>query len=199
MSVVRPRWEWRSFGRRFGEAAARLGRYPASAVEDSGEVYLIATGAENVKIRDGQIDVKVLRQVSADGLEQWMPTLKAPFPLGSADAAKVLQALHRPVPEQLHDDYALDAFLAAFAGPGSGVRIVPVHKRRVRYTIDGCLAELTDLRVQDTPLRTIAVEAEHPATVAGTVASLGLGGYANVSYPRALLACCDRRRPRPPR
>ena len=90
MSVIGPRWEWRSFGRGFGDAAARLGRYPASAAEESGEVYLIAPGAENVKIRDGLIDVKVLRQVTADGLEQWMPTLKAPFPLGAADTAKVL-------------------------------------------------------------------------------------------------------------
>ena len=49
-----------------------------------------------MKVRDGLMDVKVLREVNAEGLEQWAPVMKAGFPLSAADAAKVLGALHRP-------------------------------------------------------------------------------------------------------
>ncbi len=191
MSVSRPRWEWRSFGRRFPEAEARLDRDGPEDVRDSDEVYLIARGGGNVKIRDGLIDVKILQQVNADGLEQWLPILKAPFPLSAADAAKVLHALHLPAPDALRAAYSLDAFLADFAGPESGVRVVPVHKRRRRYGVAGCMAETADILVWGTSVRTVAVEAEDASAVLEAVAGLGLGGYANVSYPRALLALVE--------
>ena len=123
------------------------------------------------------MDVKVLREVNADGLEQWAPVMKAGFPLSAADAAKVLDALHRPVPGSLRDSYTLDAFLEAFAGPDSGIRVVQVHKRRVRYTVDGCMAELSDILANGKPTRTIAVESEDAAAVVRAVAGLGLGGY----------------------
>ena len=191
MSEIMPRWEWRSFGRRFPSAEERLARLTPSGVQESDEVYLLSASGDNVKVRDALMDVKVLQETNADGLEQWTPVMKAGFPLSASDTAKVLGALHRSVPGSLGDSYTLDAFLAAFASRDSGIRVVRVHKRRVRYTIDGCMAELSDILAEGKPTRTIAVESEDAAAVVRAVAGLGLGGYVNVSYPRALLDLLD--------
>ena len=34
-----------------------------------------------MKVRDGLMDIKVLREVNAEGLERWEPVMKQPFPL----------------------------------------------------------------------------------------------------------------------
>ena len=81
MSEITPRWEWRSFGPRFGEAEKRLAALTPSGVQESDEIYLLSGAGGNVKIRAALMDIKVLRQVNADGLEQWTPVMKAGFPL----------------------------------------------------------------------------------------------------------------------
>ena len=90
------RWEWRSFGQHFGAAEERIAKYAPSDPHESDEIYFLTGGGDNVKVRDDLMDVKVLREVSADGLEQWAPVMKAPFPMPGADAAKVLEALRDP-------------------------------------------------------------------------------------------------------
>jgi exopolyphosphatase / guanosine-5'-triphosphate,3'-diphosphate pyrophosphatase len=185
------RWEWRSFGRNFGSAEQYLAELTPGRIQESDEIYLLTGSGDNVKVRDELMDVKVLQQVDAEGLEQWAPVLKAGFPLSRADAARVLDALRIPAPASLEDSYTLDAFLEAFAGEGKTVQAVPVHKRRVRYTVNGCMAELSDVSASGKSTRTIAVESEDAAAVVGAVAELGLSGYANVSYPRALAALID--------
>jgi exopolyphosphatase/guanosine-5'-triphosphate,3'-diphosphate pyrophosphatase len=191
MADITPRWEWRSFGRHFGEADARLARFAPSGVQESDEIYLLSGAGDNVKVRDGLMDIKVLREVDADGLEQWTPVMKAAFPLPAADAAKVLESLHLPVPPASGANVTLDEFLDRFAAPGSAVRAVTVHKRRTRYTIGGCMAERSDVVADGKPTRTIAVEAEDAAAVVRAVGELGLAGYTNTSYPRGLAALID--------
>ena len=44
------------------------------------------------------MDVKVLRETDASGLERWEPILKAPFPLRPDDALTVLAGLRWPPP-----------------------------------------------------------------------------------------------------
>src|SRR5881628_4077735 len=91
------RWEWRSFGRTFGGAEQRLPHLMPSAAQESDEIYLLSASGDNVKVRDGLMDVKVLRGTNGDGLEQWAPTLKAPFPLSPAEVERVLDALGCPL------------------------------------------------------------------------------------------------------
>lgn len=191
MPKITPRWEWRSFGSRFGLADEQIARMDSTGVQESDEIYLLAPGGENVKVRDGLMDLKVLRVVSPERLEQWEPVLKTGFPLSAGDTAAVLGALHQPVPGSLRDCYTLDAFLETFAGPDSGLRVVHVHKRRVRYVIGGCTSELSDVVANGKATRTIAVESEDGGAVVRAVEGLGLGGYTNVSYPRALAALID--------
>ena len=191
MADIRPRWEWRSFGRRFGAAEAHLAQLTPSGVQESDETYLLAPAGGNVKIRDALMDIKVLREVNADGLEQWTPVMKAGFPIPAAEAVRVLEALALPVPKPMRASYTQDEFIAQFAAPGAAVRVVTVHKRRVRYTVGGCMAELSDVVVNGKPTRTLAVESEDAAGVMQAVRELGLGGYSNTSYPRAMAALID--------
>jgi exopolyphosphatase / guanosine-5'-triphosphate,3'-diphosphate pyrophosphatase len=191
MAEITPRWEWRSFGRRFGKAEGRLARLTPSGVQESDEIYLLSGAGANVKVRDALMDIKVLRQVNADGLEQWTPVMKAGFPLQAADVAKVLEALRLPIPTPARASYTLDEFIGQFAAPGGPVRAVSVHKRRTRYTVGGCMAELSEVVANGKPTCTIAVESENAAGVMQAVRELGLGGYTNTSYPRGLADLID--------
>ena len=192
MTKTSARWEWRSFGRYFGPAETKIAALPAGSPQDSDELYLLSGNGANVKIRDALMDIKALREVDANGLEQWTPVMKAGFPLPAATAAEVLRALGLAVPASLQDSYTQDEFFARFCAPGSAVRIVPVHKRRVRYTVDGCMAELSEVVADGQGTRTLAVEAEDPAAVIAAVRGLGLGGHINTSYPVGLAALVAR-------
>ena len=53
-----------------------------------------------------------------------------------------LQPLRLPAPDVPPDGLTLHETLAAAeAAAGRGLRVVRVHKRRARYTVDGCAAE----------------------------------------------------------
>ena len=71
------------------------------------------------------------------------------------------------------------------------MRVVRVHKRRQRYTLADCMAEVADLEVDGRVARTIAIESEDPAAVIAAVRRLGLDGQVNTSYPRGLAALVD--------
>ena len=191
MVEITPRWEWRSFGRRFAEAETRLAALTPGGVQESDEIYLLSGAGGNVKVRDALLDIKVLRQVNADGLEQWMPVMKARFPLPATEAAKVFEAVRLPAPSLSRASYTLDDIIREFAAQGCAIREVKVHKRRTRYTVGGCMAELCDVVANGKPTRTIAVESEDAASVIRAVKELGLGGYTNASYPRGLTTLID--------
>jgi exopolyphosphatase/guanosine-5'-triphosphate,3'-diphosphate pyrophosphatase len=178
MTIV-PRWEWRAFGADHGRFASR----EPDRVEESDESYLIAAESDaSVKLRAERIDVKHLLAVNDDGLEQWLPVLEAAFPLSPDEARFVLESLGiAAAPAAAR---SLDDLLAA----SPDLRAVDVHKLRRRYTIDGCMAELTELRTPAGSTRTIAVESEDPARVIATVRELGFGSEPNVNMARGLKA-----------
>ena len=191
MADIKPRWEWRTFAPGFGAAEARLAALPPGSVQESEELYLLHGPGDNVKVRDALMDIKVLRQVSAEGLEQWTPVMKKGFPLPQADVTRVLGALRLPIPRLSRPDYSLDDFISEFAGPGSAIRAVRVRKRRVRHTVNGCMAEVSDVEADGRTTRTAAVESEDAAAVLEAVRGLGLRPYTNTSYPKGLAALID--------
>ena len=93
MKEIVPRWEWRWFGHRFGPAESRLAALTPGGVQQSSETYLLSGDGDNVKVRDALMDIKVLREVNHDGLEQWTPVMKAGFPLPADEVTKVFAAL----------------------------------------------------------------------------------------------------------
>jgi exopolyphosphatase/guanosine-5'-triphosphate,3'-diphosphate pyrophosphatase len=191
MAAIKPRWEWRSFGPHFGPAEKRVAALPPQGEQESDELYLLTPQGANVKVRAALMDIKALENTDAFGLEQWLPVMKAEFPLDEAAVTKVFEALRLPVPALARGRYSLDDFLEAFAAPGSGIRTVKVQKRRTRYTVGGCMAERSEVVANGKPTRTVAVESEDAGAVIAAVRGLGLGGYVNTSYPRGLAALID--------
>jgi exopolyphosphatase/guanosine-5'-triphosphate,3'-diphosphate pyrophosphatase len=191
MDKITPRWEWRTFGQHFGGAEARLAALTSEGVQESDEVYLLSGAGGNVKVRADLMDIKLLQQVNADGLEQWTPVMKAGFPLPASEVTRVFESFKLPLPALTRASYTLDEFIEAFAQPGGAIRRVDVHKRRVRYTVGGCTAELSDVIANGKPARTLAVESVDAEAVIRAVRDLGLGGYTNTSYPKGLAALID--------
>ncbi len=187
--AIVPRWEWRTFGVSFGEAEEHLAAHAPEHVEESDDLYLLSVGGgDTVKVRNGDLDLKHLEQVNADGLEQWLPVLKAAFPIAAREVGSVLEGLRAPVPSLTRTTYTLEQLVDELVRPSGDLLVVDVYKRRRRYTIDGCMAELTDVRTGSTATRTIAVESEDPDRVLSTVRKLGLGALPNVNFPRGLKA-----------
>jgi len=185
--TIVPRWEWRTFGERFVSAEQRFGELSPERVQESVDLYLVAASADHaVKVRDESMDVKHLERVDENGLEQWLPVMKAGFPLAVADLARLRAALGEPGREGGDEAYSLEEALADLTGETSDVVAVEVAKRRVRYTVGGCLAELTEVHTEHGPACSIAIESEDPARVVAAVRELGLGSLPNVSYPRWL-------------
>ncbi len=191
MTVIVPRWEWRWFGPRLGPAESRLATLTPVGVQESDETYLLSGTGDNVKVRDALMDIKVLREVDRDGLEQWTPVMKAGFPLPATEVTRVFAAVHLDPPPLRRASYSLEEFINELALPGGRIRAISVHKRRTRYSVGGCMAELAAVVADGKPTRTVAVESEDAAAVVAAVRSLGLGGFVNTSYPRGLAALID--------
>ena len=184
-----PRWEWRTFGERFGDADARFAGLTPGRVDESDEIYLLSLASDaSVKIRDGLMDVKRLERRDDDGLELWKPVMKASYPLPAPDVAAVITALGVAVPPLARAEYTLDELITELVGPSDDLMAVEVHKRREHYTVGGCLAELSEVRTSQGSRRTIAIESEDPARVIATVRELGLGSRRNVSMAHGLKA-----------
>jgi exopolyphosphatase/guanosine-5'-triphosphate,3'-diphosphate pyrophosphatase len=183
------RWEWRTFGDRFGPAESRLGSVQVERVVASDETYLLSTeGRDAVKVRAGMMDIKHLERVDDDGLELWKPVMKAAMPISTDDAQAVLAALGVRA-ALTRSTYDLDGI----AGASRAILLVPVHKTRRHFTFAGCMAEMTDVRTADRSTRTLAIESEQPARVIAAVRELGLNRTPNTSVPRGLTAIVERR------
>lgn len=182
-----PRWEWRTFGDNFAGSGNPFAAFKAGDTQGSDEIYFLSpVNSENVKVRDGLMDIKKFQLANPDGLEQWKPVLKQGFPFPAADVSKVFDVLGVPPSKLSRTEYTLDQFIQELMTPVPGMRVVKVHKTRTRYTVDGCMAELAEVVADGKHTHTIATELEDPAQVIATVRKLGLDRYENISYPRGL-------------
>lgn len=182
-----PRWEWRAFDKGFGESNNPFSAYSGSGVKESDELYFLSSVAsENAKVRDGLIDIKILQQVNPAGLEQWKPVLKEGFPLPASGAKKVFDMLGVDPPNFARPEYTLQQFADELMKPDQRLRAVSIHKKRARYNVEGCMAELTEVTAEGKTTHTVALESEDPARVIATVRKLGLDRCKNTSYPKGL-------------
>ncbi|HSJ70040.1 MAG TPA: Ppx/GppA family phosphatase [Acidimicrobiia bacterium] len=189
--IIVPRWEWRSFDGRFPVAEPLFDELERTGVHESEEMYLVShAGGANVKIRDGLMDIKILQEVDAEGLERWTPVMKREFPLSKSDIGKVFDALEIEMPRLERDSYDFTTFMSELIEPPA-VRPVTVHKHRVRYLVNGCTSEVTDVVVDGRACRTIAVESEDAAAILEGVRSMGLDGYVNTNYTEGLIAILE--------
>src|SRR6188768_2906221 len=130
MGGIVPRWEWRSFARSVPSSDAAF-ETTERVVEESEELYLLTPDGDNVKVRDELMDIKVLRETDAYGLQRWEPILKAQFPLDEESARTVFHGLRVPLPAVPSEGLSLEAVLAAAGAddPG-GPRLLRVRKHR---------------------------------------------------------------------
>jgi exopolyphosphatase / guanosine-5'-triphosphate,3'-diphosphate pyrophosphatase len=186
MEKVIPRWEWRTFGHAFGIAEEKIKTYPAK-VRESSEVYILsARSMDNTKIRDMLMDIKYLVQVNENKLEQWNPLMKAGFPIKPEDVQQTAKAWKVEVPDTDIKEYSYDDFLSVFVKKNPLLRMVHVYKERHGFTINNCIVEIANLKFDNEPIRTIAVEHEDPTLVYDTVTMLNLDTYENINYLKAL-------------
>ena len=192
MDKIVPRWEWRTFGDGFGEADARFAAMEPEGIQESDEIYLVSSIPDKVvKVRAGLMDVKSLERVDEAGLEQWVPVLKVEMPLSPEDADRFSATLGVPVRASDQGRYTLEELVAELAASYPEMRVVPVHKKRLRFRIGGCMTEMTEVVVEGKRARTVAVESEDPDRVVAVVKDLGLSGRKNTSYPLWLNAAAD--------
>ena len=115
-STIVPRWEWRTFGADDSAFAERS----ADNLQESDELYLLSVHSDaSVKVRAELMDVKRLEHVSDEGLEQWMPVMKARFPIPAADVGFVLTTLGVAVPPFARSEYTLDELVADIVDPSA--------------------------------------------------------------------------------
>src|SRR5690349_6234260 len=150
-ATIVPRWEWRTFGEPLDAAERFLAAFEMQSDHVSDEIYLLSLRSDaSVKIRDGLMDVKHLRDED-DGLELWVPVMKGQFPLAASDVTAVLATLGIEQPALSRDRYELDELIAELIEPHPDLHAARVHKRRRRYVIDECMVELTEITADGAP------------------------------------------------
>jgi exopolyphosphatase / guanosine-5'-triphosphate,3'-diphosphate pyrophosphatase len=182
-----PRWEWRTFGSDFGAAEEALRALEVERFEESADLYLLFRDSDaTVKVRHGLLDVKGLLTVDDDGLEQWVPVAKHPFPVSRDDVAAALARLGVVAPPLDRETYTAEELLGEVVGPIDALRAVVAHKRRTHFDIDGCMAEICEIRTDDGSIRSLVLESANPAVVTRARRALGLTARANVCMVRGL-------------
>ena len=93
LGTIIPRWEWRTFGKEFGAAEAKIKEHECTRAIESSEVYILSKkSGENIKVRDTLMDIKILKEINGDALEQWFPIMKATFPIAKGEMEEVFKA-----------------------------------------------------------------------------------------------------------
>ncbi|MGN1163571.1 MAG: hypothetical protein ACI4S4_02065, partial [Candidatus Ornithospirochaeta sp.] len=90
------------------------------------------------------------------------------------------------VPVFERDEYTYDQYLEELVGKNSDLEIVNVYKERSIYTIEGTTVEIAETTFNGKANRTVCVEHIDPELVMKVVRDLGLEGYPNINYLRAM-------------
>jgi len=186
--VSNPRFEFRLFGNDFAQVAKQMtqlsGPVPDRVKERrSDEIYIVSkhNDINNVKIRYGLMDIKVLLQ-TVDGLEQWGPLMKAEFPINSEILVdQVFPALQIQMSEPAEPLYSLDDFLTLITSHDD-VQAVDVSKHRHGYSINDSICEMAAVDINGVNVTTIATESTDIEAVKKTIDDLGLTGMENINY-----------------
>ena len=91
------------------------------------------------------MDIKKLEQVNTDGLEQWKPVMKGGFPLPAAELKKVFESLGVSQTNVVGCAIHAGRDHRAIHKTDPRLHVVNVHKKRTRYTVEGCMGEMTEV------------------------------------------------------
>lgn len=190
--ISKPRFEFRTFGRDFDEAAYLMSRLSAPVPKKvwertSEEIYIVSktNDINNTKIRDGKMDVKTFVQ-EVDGLEQWNPLMKAEFPI-SADVLKneVYPAFKVEVPAFDKDTYTFEEFMEMVKS-NPDLQAVKVEKQRFGYMVNNTICEVANVFINGASIVTVNSESTELDDIKKTITDLELEGVENINYLQAI-------------
>lgn len=190
--VSKPRFEFRSFGQNFDEAAKRMARLSMPVPEKvwerySDEIYILSrtNDINNTKIRDGKMDIKTYVQ-TIDGLEQWNPLMKGEFPIAAEVLTKeVFPAFMVEIPALTKDVITYDEFIQMIEAHPD-LAAVKVHKQRFGYMVNDTICEYGEVLINGARVVTINSESTEVADILKTVKEVGLEGVENINYLQAI-------------
>lgn len=190
MNDAVPRFEFRTFAPCLAMTDQRIrAMAPCEAISESLEIYLLGYDGvhdRNIKIRYGQLELKRILE-RQHGLECWQPDGQWRFPVARNT---IRECLWPPgTVEQLSelpDTLSLGALLQLVARPGLPLYRANVRKRRFRFTLPDCRAEMDQLLVNGATIESVAVESEDPQAVLRARSTLRLDDCENQSYPLVL-------------
>jgi hypothetical protein len=195
MTPIEPRFEFRAWADRLDAVESRIRALSeCHQIRESTETYIVSTGTvdTNPKVREGQLDVKVL-VASREGFEQWEPQLKASFPVSEALLRdELFPLLSQPAPALELGSFSVDQFLDDVVARCDGLAAVEVTKRRQSFMVSGCITEFADVSIAGTDLQTAAVESVDVGALRDARRLTGLDTYDNVNYPTAIKAAIGR-------
>ncbi|MCB2208890.1 MAG: hypothetical protein KQH67_11420 [Bacteroidetes bacterium] len=186
------RFEFRTFGRNFDEAAYLMSRLSIPVPENvweriSEETYILSTASEahNIKIRDGKMDIKTLVQ-EVDGLEQWNPLMKGEFPMKTEVLEnEVVPAFQVQMPSLEKDVYTLDEFLE-IVKDHPDLLAVNIEKERFGYMVNDTICEYANVWINGAMVVTVNSESTEIEDIKKTIKDLGLEGVENINYLQAV-------------
>lgn len=190
VSSVIPRFEFRIFGNNLSEYEQNIQALAAKEMtRQMDSIYLLTPWKRknNVKIREGVMDIKLLEKEHL-GLQQWNPLLVGEFPI-DANVIKtvVFPALSIESPVFERKKYTLKQFISEVVTVDPDLAVAYVWKTRHAYTIGGCITEVAEIKVNGSSIKTICLEAEDPDKVLEAKNLIGIkDNVENVNYPLAL-------------
>jgi hypothetical protein len=191
-AISKPRFEFRSFGQNFDEAAKRMARLSVPVPEkvwerSSDEIYILSrtNDINNTKIRDGKMDIKTYVQ-TVDNLEQWNPLMKGEFPI-SAEVLKneVFPAFMVEMPELTKETYTYEEFLEMIVNHPD-LAAVKVHKQRFGYMVNNTICEVGNVLINGAEIVTINSESTELEDIKKTIQDIKLEGVENINYLQAI-------------
>ncbi len=189
MSSIQPRFEFRTFARNLGFTERKMRELaPVETIRESKEIYILSAGnhENNIKIRDGLMDIKVFVQ-EVNGLEQWDPRMKGAFPLKAEKIRdEVFPAFGVSLPDFERHVYTLNEFLKEIIKPHPQLVAVNIFKRRFAFTINNCIAEIGDVYINGAKIITANLESVDVEAILKGIEMVGLKGYENINYPKAI-------------
>jgi hypothetical protein len=189
--ISKPRFEFRTFGRNFEEAAYLMSRLSVPVPKKvwertSKEIYIISktNDINNTKIRDGKMDIKTFIQ-EIDGLEQWNPLMKGKFPMKAKMLEKeVFPAFQVEMPKLDKDEYTLEEFLEIVKS-NPDLQAVSVEKERYGFMVNDTICEYANVWINGAMVTTVNSESTEIDDIKKTIKDLGLEGVENINYLQA--------------
>ncbi len=188
----KPRFEFRTFGQHFENAAKRMARFSVPVPEkvwerNSDEIYILSrtNNINNTKVRDGKMDIKTFVQ-TVDGLEQWNPLMKGEFPMAAAVLKnQVFPAFGVAMPELTKDEYTYEEFIA-IVNKHPDLEAVKVHKQRFGYMVNNTICETGNVLINGANVFTINSESTEIEDIKKTIKDIELEGVENINYLQAI-------------